>query len=367
MQQQVCSAAKIVPREEITARCAGAGEQRICLATGVFDLLHPGHVEYLEAARRRADILVVGINSDSSVTALKGKGRPILLARERARIIAGLHCVDYVFIFDELNSRQSVQLLKPAVYAKGGDYSPGHLSSADLLESYGGEIFLTEFYAGYSSTQIIDRVLQAHLLGAPSIHHRRERCPAVLLDRDGTINTHIDYLHQPGRVRVIPGAGKAIRRLRERGYRVVIVTNQPGIGIGYFSKDDFFQVNKRLLTVLAEEQGYIDKIYFCPHSLADKCRCRKPGTGLIEQAAEELNLDLPSSFMVGDMTSDVRAGKDSGCRTILVKTGRGGNDGLHADQPEFIAADINEAADLIISHADRSEFIRQRDALKAGG
>ena len=119
------------------ARAAG---RTIALANGLFDLLHIGHVRYLEAAAREADILVVGINSDSSARALKGPGRPILPQAERAEIVAALECVDWVFVFDEPNVEAALSTLRPDVHCKGTDYTRESVPERETVLAYGGRI-----------------------------------------------------------------------------------------------------------------------------------------------------------------------------------------------------------------------------------
>lgn len=102
---------------------------------------------------------------------------------------------------------------------------------------------------------------------------------------------------------------------------LIVVTNQPGIGLGYFTREDFFAVNQVMIKQAGAAGALINAIYFCPHGQAAGCRCRKPGTELIERAVKDHNIDLAKSFMVGDQTSDIQLGKNAGCKTVLVRTG----------------------------------------------
>ncbi len=132
---------------------------RIVLTNGTFDLLHIGHVRYLEAARDLGDILVVGINSDASVRGYKGPGRPVVPQDERAEIVAALRCVDYATIFDEPTATHIVDALQPDLYVKGGDYSPGAnpLPEAEAVLSYGGQVHIVPFVGGHSASDLIKR------------------------------------------------------------------------------------------------------------------------------------------------------------------------------------------------------------------
>ncbi len=336
---------KIVTRQRAADLCEEfrrAGK-KVGFTSGVFDIIHPGHVEYLEAARAEVDALIVGVNSDSSVRGNKGELRPICGEAQRAEVVAGLQAVDLVFIFGEPNNNANVEALKPDLYLKAGDYGSEQLSSKPIVESYGGQAKIVPFRAGHSTTSIIDRIVAAART-SDGQHIERERRPAVFVDRDGTINEHVEYLSDPALFKEIPGSFAALKSLRDLGYRIVIVTNQPGIGLGYFSREDFFAVNREMMRQATKSGCAIDKIYFCPHSKADGCLCRKPSTHFLERAEQELNVDLARSFVIGDMSSDVQLGKNGGCRSVLVKTGRGGDDGICEAKADAEVASLAEAA-----------------------
>lgn len=133
---------------------------RLVLTNGTFDLLHIGHLLYLEAARAKGDLLVVGINSDASVRGYKGPGRPVVPQNERAEMVAALRCVDYTTIFDEPTAVALVEALQPEVYVKGGDYKLGGkpLPEAEAVESYGGEVCIESFVEGHGASDLIRRV-----------------------------------------------------------------------------------------------------------------------------------------------------------------------------------------------------------------
>ncbi len=133
--------------------------QRVVFTNGCFDLIHPGHVRYLRAARRLGDALVVGINSDASVRRLgKGPGRPLNREQDRAEVVAGLEMVDFVTIFDEDTPYELIAALQPDVLVKGGDWTPDRIVGADLVRARGGRVKSLPFAAGYSTTRIIRRM-----------------------------------------------------------------------------------------------------------------------------------------------------------------------------------------------------------------
>src|SRR6476620_9393378 len=153
---------KIVELEELSDRCEklrSAGK-RIVATNGCFDLLHVGHVRYLEAARAFGDVLVVGLNGDRSVIELKGAGRPITTQRDRAEILAALACVDLVTVFPELRATKFLAAVRPAVYVKGGDYTPRTLDEEELAISKKIEaaIRIIPFEAGYSTSGLIEQI-----------------------------------------------------------------------------------------------------------------------------------------------------------------------------------------------------------------
>ena len=179
--------------------------------------------------------------------------------------------------------------------------------------------------------------------------------PAVFLDWDGTLNVEVEYLHKPEELFLIPGAAEAVLKLNAAGIPVIVVTNQSGIGRGYFNWDDFQAVSERMEALLAERGARLDGTYASPHhekgqgeyAVANHPE-RKPNPGMLVRAAEEHGLDLARSWMVGDKTIDIEAGHRAGCRTILVRTGYGATeDPAGAD---FVCADLAEAVGKIIEN-----------------
>ena len=182
----------------------------------------------------------------------------------------------------------------------------------------------------------------------------------VFLDRDGTINQEVNYLRRAGDVRLLPGAGQAIARLNAAGLKVVVVSNQSGLARGLFDEADLAGVQVELNRQLAAQGARVDAYYFCPHHpqgvvehYAQACLCRKPGTGLLTQAAEEMGLALEGSFMVGDRLLDVACGRALGLASILVATGH--DDGPPSgpqETPDFRAADLAEAVAWILARLE---------------
>jgi len=154
--------------------------------------------------------------------------------------------------------------------------------------------------------------------------------PAVFLDRDGTINVEKNYLYRIEDFEFIPGAQEAIRRLKDAGYLVIVVTNQSGVARGYFTLKDVHQLHEHMQAELAKYGTAIDAFYVCPHHPSEgggeykfDCACRKPAPGMLLQAASDFGIDLHRSFMVGDKVADIEAGQSVGCHTVLVMSGYG--------------------------------------------
>lgn len=154
--------------------------------------------------------------------------------------------------------------------------------------------------------------------------------PALFLDRDGVIVEEVDHLSNPSQLCLIPGSARAIADVNGNGIPVIVVTNQAGIARGYYPYDRVDEIHQGLSNLLAIHGSWIDRYYYCPHHPTEglapyrvNCQCRKPKAGMLLEAAAELRLDLSVSYMIGDKVSDLEAGTNAGCRTILVKTGYG--------------------------------------------
>ncbi len=170
----------------------------------------------------------------------------------------------------------------------------------------------------------------------------------VLLDRDGTINVERQYLSNADEVELVPGAAAGLRRMRDLKLGLAVVTNQSGLGRGYFDEDTLDGIHRRLAGLLDAEGVRLDGIFFCPHLPEDNCFCRKPKTGLVKQAAHELEFEPALSFVIGDKICDINLGRNVGATTILVRTGYGAEQELdECVRPDFVADDLVEAAEII--------------------
>lgn len=184
----------------------------------------------------------------------------------------------------------------------------------------------------------------------------------VFLDRDGTINYDAGYINHVDNFIMYPYAAQAIRMLNKSGYYVIVITNQSGLGRGFFNEETLDEIHNYMVQSLKEQGANIDGIYFCPHDPNTKiekykavCNCRKPETGLVEMAFKDFNIDKSKMYFIGDKYSDIMAGHKSGCKTIIVKTGYGKGDLIHKShkwevQPDKIADTLLDAVKFILKN-----------------
>jgi histidinol-phosphate phosphatase family protein len=166
----------------------------------------------------------------------------------------------------------------------------------------------------------------------------------VFIDKDGTLVVNVPFNVDPQQVSLTPGVPEGIDRLARKGYRVIVVSNQPGAAMGLFPEEALQQVEHRLRELLPRLDGF----YYCPHLPGAGCGCRKPQAGLIERAAREHGVDLSASWMIGDILDDIEAGRRAGCRTILLDVGNETEWQLTPERnPHHIAGDLAEAAAII--------------------
>jgi D-glycero-D-manno-heptose 1,7-bisphosphate phosphatase len=167
---------------------------------------------------------------------------------------------------------------------------------------------------------------------------------AVFIDKDGTLLLDVPYNVDPQRIELSPGAADAVASFAGCGYRVIVVSNQPGAALGLFPEEALAAVEERLRALLPQVAGF----YYCPHAPDHGCGCRKPEPGLLERASREHGIDLPGSWMIGDILDDVEAGRRAGCRTILLDAGNETEWRVSdARSPHHIAATLADAARIV--------------------
>lgn len=221
-----------------------------------------------------------------------------------------------------------------------------------------------EYIKDMGTPERLDKVERDINSGLPERLSNRQPRTAVFFDRDGTLNLEVNHLRDPNQLILLDGVSEAIRRINRSGMVAVGITNQPVLARGEINSEGLKKIHARLDSILGNDGAYLDRIYVCPHhpdkgflgeisELKIKCRCRKPEAGLFDLAVQELNISRRDSWMVGDTTSDILAGKRSGLRTILVKTGYAGRDFKHNIDPDFVASNLADAVDWILhGHAN---------------
>jgi len=171
---------------------------------------------------------------------------------------------------------------------------------------------------------------------------------AVFLDRDGVINVEVSYLSNPDDFVFEEGSIEALKLLKQKGYLLIVITNQAAIARGYFNEVTLKTIHDKMENILKEENVKLDDIYYCPHhpEFTGPCDCRKPNPGMLLKAKEKHDIDLGASFMVGDTMGDINAGKNAGVKTVLVLTGYGKEEQKNTSltKPDFIYRNLLEFA-----------------------
>ena len=316
--------------------------RRIGFTCGAFDVMHAGHADYLAQAKARCDRLLVALNSDESIQRYKNPLRPVNPWNERAYVVAALEATDCVTILEEDRPLALIERWKPDLYIKGGDYAASSLRSGSAVTAYGGEsIVIASDFPSVSTSAMFERIQALALHEVPLPAHPSRAKGLVLVDRDGTLVK--DATFDPSQVELLPGVAESLKRVQEAGYRLCIVSNQQGIGLGYFGYRDFIDGNRKLLRLLGKEGIAIRKIYFCPHSLGEPCDCRKPAPGLILKAMRDLNAAPANTFVIGDSAEDMEAAHAAGCSGLYVGP----------VNPRYTAYTFSEAAGKVMAAIER--------------
>lgn len=311
--------------------------KKIVTISGGFDILHVGHISTLEQSKSKGDVLIILLNSDKSVRAYKGPNRPINSQKERVKTLTALESVDYVVIFDELTPNKILEKIRPDIHCNSFDWGKNCVEKA-VVEKNGGKIHILKLKKGFSTTNLIKKILTVYLNPAKK---------AIFLDRDGTININQpEYIFKKEDFKFIPLVIPALRKLSETDYKIIIIANQPGIGQGYFSEKDLKKLHQWMVQFLKEKKVRIDKIYYCPHKPEDNCSCRKPKIGLLIKAAKDFNLSLNESWFIGNDEIDVIAGREANIKTI--KIGKKMNPKLKI-QPNYFVKNLLEATKIILN------------------
>ncbi|MFK7090823.1 D,D-heptose 1,7-bisphosphate phosphatase [Chromobacterium violaceum] len=228
-----------------------------------------------------------------------------------------------------------------------------------------------EYIKDMGTPDRLDKVERDIIAGLPERLSCRNLRSAVFIDRDGTLNKEVSHLKSPEQLELLPGVASAVRSLNREGKLAVVVTNQPVVARGDITLEGLDQVHAKLESLLGAGGAYLDRLYFCPHhpekgfpgeipEFKMSCRCRKPEPGLIDLACQELGIDRGYSWMIGDTTSDIEAGRRAGVRTILLRTGYAGRDAKFNVRPDYVCMDMTDAVDWILKgHSNLSSRMMQ--------
>jgi D-glycero-D-manno-heptose 1,7-bisphosphate phosphatase len=250
------------------------------------------------------------------------------------RVNAGLHIINPK-VLDMAAEQLSLEVDKIGTI----DINTGELIKVDLdrniLKPLSGTRLMycydsPEYVKDMGTPERLHQVEEDFEVGRVSAKNLKNKQKAIFLDRDGTINKYVGFLRNIDQFELIDGVAKAIKRINKSGYLCIVVTNQPVIARGEVTWDELETIHNKMETELGLHGAYLDRIYFCPHhpdkgyegeisELKLECSCRKPKPGMLLKAAEDFNIDLRQSYMVGDSENDIKAGKSAGCKTALIE------------------------------------------------
>jgi histidinol-phosphate phosphatase family protein len=258
-----------------------------------------------------------------------------------------------LYVVEKSGLEQWRDVAVPLDFAK--DLFPKMLTAGQHLFSYRSR----EYIKDAGTPERLERVEADLLSGRIARSSLGTPAGAIFLDRDGTINEEVGRISDPDQLQLLPGAASAIRRLNRAGYPVVVVSNQPVIARGDCTEATLRLITNKMESLLGEEGSYVDAVYYCPHhpdsgfagerpELKFVCSCRKPATGLIDNACREMNLDPASSWLIGDSAADMKAAANAGIRSVLVETGLVGKGPLEDCVANHRVASLVEAVDYVL-------------------
>ena len=249
----------------------------------------------------------------------------------------------------QINGKEKVDLEKDVI---------AKLLDGKVYSIYGYQS--SEYVKDLGTPERLDAVTKDYFSGVCKKRNLSNRQKCIFLDRDGTVNKYVGFLRTAEQMELAPAAADAIRKINRSEYLAVIVTNQPVIARGECSLEELERIHNKMYTLLGSEGAYVDGLYYCPHhpdsgfegeiiELKIDCDCRKPKTGLLRRAAEDLNIDLSQSWFVGDTYQDVQTGINADMKTVLLSSGDENKTNKYICTPDYIANDLNEAVEIILN------------------
>ena len=258
---------------------------------------------------------------------------------------SGVYCINKK-VLDYIKEPKKLDLEKDII---------SHFMSEKLVYAFRS----TEYVKDMGTPDRIKQVESDLKLGLVHSKNLKNKQKCIFVDRDGTLNQATDYVRSLDEFKLYDGVVDAIKRINESGYLVICITNQPVIARGECSRNIVEKMHLKLEMELGKVGAYLDDLVYCPHhpdkgfigeieSLKIDCDCRKPRTGMIDKMVRKYNIDVNQSWFIGDMTTDIKTGKNANMKTILVLTGFAGKDKKYLDKPDFKAKDLSEAVDIIL-------------------
>ncbi len=309
--------------------------------SGSFDIITAIHFKALEERSKKCDVLILLLNSDSSVRGYKGIAKPILDETERAYTVAQSPFVTHIVLFDSLTPVPVLAKIKPDIFLNVSEWGTDCVEK-NTVKRYGGTIKVFNFFEpptwSKSTTELLKRI---------AVSEAKQVAKAVFLDRDGVLNENKNgYIYKWEDITIKPHVVPALKAFKKAGYKLIIITNQSGIARGFYTEKQMHQLHKKMLRYFSENKITIDAVYYCPHGPNDTCQCRKPNIGMLVQAAQEQNLNLSKSWFIGDSDTDVTAGRMANVKTIYI-----GSKKMYTKEamlPNFFVTSMREAQTIIL-------------------
>ena len=289
---------------------------------------------------------------DSDVLIVDNKKVMNILSKNEPRnyyfmnlVNSGIYCINKK-VLDYFKEPKKLDLEKDII---------SHYMSEKLVYAYRS----TEYVKDMGTPERMNQVTEDFKKGLVNKKNLKLKQKCIFVDRDGTLNDANDYVRKLEDFKLYPGIEDSIKKINESGYLVICITNQPVISRGECSRNMVEKMHLKLGMLLGEKGAYLDDLAYCPHhpdkgfvgeieSLKIECDCRKPRTGMIDKMVRMYNIDVNESWFVGDMTVDIKTGKNAKLKTILVETGFGGSDKKFLDKPDYKAKDFSEAVNIIL-------------------
>ena len=298
--------------------------------SGSFDCLHEGHKYSLNYCLKSVDILFVLINSDESIKTYKGNERPIQNLNERLYNLENFSDRIYFVSFDELIPNNTIEIIKPNVYFLSSEWITNPVEKP-LLNKINCEIKKHPELNGVSTSQNNENIDTSK--------------GAVFYDRDGTINEDVGYLDSIENIKISESNLNALKKMSQLDLFNIIITNQSGVGHGYFTVQELEKINEEIIKMVNFNGGRIDKIYYDISTNENPSELRKPNIGMVLKAREEFNISLKKSWVVGDKDSDIELGKRCNMKTVYIQNNQYEYKSLF--KPDYTVVNLYEAYQII--------------------